>query len=118
MQPKVALITGASSGIGKALAVELGRRGYKVGLTARRVKELEETAAAVAAAGSEALALASDVTDRAAIEGAAAAIEKRFGRIDLLVANAGIAAKPERGKFFDVDAIEKTLSVNLHGVIY
>jgi short-subunit dehydrogenase len=118
MEPRIALVTGASSGIGKALAVELAGRGYKVGLTARRAKELEETAQAIAAAGSEAQVEVADVTDRAAIEAAAAAVERRFGRIDLLVANAGIAAKPERGKFFDVDAIEKTMRVNLFGVIY
>ncbi|HVY60241.1 MAG TPA: SDR family NAD(P)-dependent oxidoreductase [Planctomycetota bacterium] len=118
MEPRIALVTGASSGIGKALSVELGRRGYKVGLTARRAKELEETAQAIAAAGGEAHVEACDVTDRAAVEAAAAALAKRFGRIDLLVANAGIGVKPERGKLFDVDGIERTMRVNVLGVAY
>ena len=118
MDRKVAFITGASSGIGKALAVELARRGYVLGLTARREKELAEVAQAVGAAGSEALVKSADVTDRAAVEAAAAAVEERFGRIDLLVASAGISAAPKRGNYFDVDAVSATIGVNLLGVVH
>jgi short-subunit dehydrogenase len=118
----VALITGASSGIGKEIALELARRGWKLGLTARREKELEEVAEAARAAGAEAEIHLADVADRASVDAAAAAIEKRFGRVDLLIANAGIGLPPaSKEKVLDaaaVDAVEKTFRVNFFGVVY
>jgi short-subunit dehydrogenase len=89
---KVVFITGASSGIGRALAVELGKRGASLGLLARRADVLREIVAEVEAAGGRALALPADVRDAAAVGSAAEELRKAFGAIDVLVANAGVGA--------------------------
>ena len=79
----VAVITGASSGIGAATAIGLGRRGYRIVVGARRLERLERVA------GEEGLALHLDVTDEASVDEFVRAVGKRFGRIDVLVNNAG-----------------------------
>jgi 3-hydroxy acid dehydrogenase/malonic semialdehyde reductase len=79
----VAVITGASSGIGAATAIALGRRGYRIVVGARRVERLERVA------GEEGLALHLDVTDEESVDEFVRAVGKRFGRIDVLVNNAG-----------------------------
>lgn len=89
---KVVFITGASSGIGRALALELARRGASVGLLARRVETLREIVGEIENARGRALALAADVRDAESIERAAAELRAKFGSIDCLVANAGISA--------------------------
>jgi NADP-dependent 3-hydroxy acid dehydrogenase YdfG len=81
----VAVVTGASSGIGAATVVALGRRGYRVVGGARRVEHVRRVV------GESGLALPLDVTDPESIEGFTAEISKRFGRIDVLVNNAGLA---------------------------
>jgi short-subunit dehydrogenase len=86
---QVALITGASSGIGAALARELARRGADVALIARRADRLAQVAADVERQGRRALALAGDVTVDGDLERAVAATRARFGRLDIVVANAG-----------------------------
>src|SRR5215218_8792287 len=88
---KVVLITGASSGIGRALAVEWGKHGARLGLTARRAEELERVAEDVARAGGEALALPADVRDPEAIKAVAGRVRERWGRVDVLIANAGMS---------------------------
>src|SRR5215218_5714329 len=87
---KTIFITGASSGIGRALAVELGRRGAALGLLARRAETLREIAGEVERAGGRALALPADVRDMDAVRGAADQLRARFKRVDAVVANAGI----------------------------
>lgn len=89
---KVVLVTGASSGIGRALAVELGRRGARVGVLARRAEALVEVASEVERAGGKALALTADVRDAAAVEKAVARVLELWGVIDVLVANAGMTS--------------------------
>ena len=89
---KVVFITGASSGIGSALAVELGRRGASVGLLARRGEILGEIARQVEEAGGRALGLPADVRDAEAVREAARQLRAKFGRVDVLVANAGVGA--------------------------
>lgn len=89
---QVVLITGASSGIGRALAVELGRRGASVALLARRAEELQKVAAEVEEAGGRALTLPADVRDAAEVEASVARVLSEWGRVDVLVANAGISA--------------------------
>src|ERR1044072_4196955 len=86
---KVVLITGASSGIGRALALELGRRGARVGLTARRSEELLRLSEEIERAGGEALAVPADVRDPEAMKGVAEKVVERWGRGGVLVANAG-----------------------------
>ncbi len=90
LQGKVALVTGASRGLGKAIAIELGKRGAKVAVNyAKSADGANEAVAAIQAAGSEAAALQADVSDlKAATDLIKATIEK-FGRLDILVNNAG-----------------------------
>src|SRR3712207_1474788 len=87
---KVVLITGASSGIGRALALELGRRGARVALTARRASELSKVAEEVSRAGGQALVLPADVRRAEEINGVAERVREKWGRVDVLVANAGM----------------------------
>jgi NADP-dependent 3-hydroxy acid dehydrogenase YdfG len=88
---KAALVTGASSGIGAAVAVALGGRGARVALAARRVERIEEVAARVRAAGGEAAVMPADLRDEEAVRTVVAWTRERFGRLDALVNNAGLA---------------------------
>lgn len=84
---RVAVITGASSGIGEATARELSAAGYRVALLARRLDRIEALAAEL---GDGALAIRADVTDRESIVAASAAVQEAFGGVDVLVNNAGV----------------------------
>jgi NAD(P)-dependent dehydrogenase (short-subunit alcohol dehydrogenase family) len=87
---KIALVTGSSRSIGKAIAIALAKEGARLVLAARTVAGLESTAAAVKAAGSEALVVPTDVREEAQIENLFKKTMERFGRLDILVNNAGI----------------------------
>src|SRR4029453_17161311 len=89
LHDRVAVVTGASQGIGRAIAVELARVGAHVVVCSRRAEALEPVAAAVRAEGRRALAVACDVGDARQVDHAVARTEDTFGRIDLLVNNAG-----------------------------
>ena len=89
---KTVMITGASSGIGRGLAVEVSRRGAKVGLIARRAEALAEVVREIEAAGGQALALPADVLNAGSLRTAADNLRSSFGPIDVLIANAGIGA--------------------------
>ena len=86
----VALVTGASSGIGEATAVELARQGARVSIVARRRDRLAELAARLEADGTEVLVVEADVTDEAAARGAIEQTVQHFGRLDTVIANAGV----------------------------
>jgi NADP-dependent 3-hydroxy acid dehydrogenase YdfG len=113
---RTALVTGASSGIGVAIAVELGRLGWRVGLGARRVDRLEETAAAVSNAGGTAFAHPLDVTDAGSVAACFAAVDAELGPVDALVNNAGIAT-PGWLHRAAPDAIKREVETNLLGPI-
>ena len=87
----IALVTGANRGLGLETARQLGRLGYRVIVTARDQAKAAEAAAALAKEGLEAMPVALDVTAPATSAAAAAAVERRFGRLDVLVNNAGVA---------------------------
>lgn len=99
---RIAVITGASSGMGRATAILLTTRGAKVALLARRKDALETVAAEIRAHGGEALVLETDVTDQASVEAAAVAVHAHYGNADLVFNNAGlmlpgaIGAQPQR----------------------
>jgi NADP-dependent 3-hydroxy acid dehydrogenase YdfG len=90
LKNKVALVTGASSGIGAATARKLAAAGVKVGLAARRLDRLRALAGEIREAGGEALAIEMDVTDQGAVERGVQALADRFGTIDIVFANAGL----------------------------
>jgi 3-oxoacyl-[acyl-carrier protein] reductase len=87
---KVALVTGASQGIGRACALELARAGAAVALAARNVEKLEAVANEIAAAGGQAKAFALDVASEESIKSGAKAVIAEFGKVEILVNNAGI----------------------------
>jgi NAD(P)-dependent dehydrogenase (short-subunit alcohol dehydrogenase family) len=115
LRDRVALVTGASQGIGRAIAVELAKVGAHVAACSRRADALEGVAAAVRAEGRKALVLPCDVGDGAQVEAAVARTVDTFGRIDVLVNNAGyrIRARLEDLPRREWDAM---LAVNLTGV--
>jgi NAD(P)-dependent dehydrogenase (short-subunit alcohol dehydrogenase family) len=91
-RPKVALVTGAGSGVGRAAALALLQEGYAVVLAGRRKDRLEATARAAGDAGSRALVVPADVADPASVRALFARTREAFGRLDLLFNNAGIGA--------------------------
>ena len=105
-------ITGASSGIGAALAHELADRGWEVAISARRLGELDT----IAAANEHIHAYTCDVTDREAMNKTVATIEKAHGPVALAVLNAGIYL-PTSLPTFDADLFDRTFDVNLGGVV-
>ncbi len=113
----VAIITGASSGIGAALARELARRGFRVGLIARRSELLDALVAEMRSAGATAAAATADVTDRAVLTDAVARLEAELGACDLLVANAG-SGSPTPTHKVPVDIILSTMRLNFDGVVH
>ena len=90
LKDKVALVTGASKGLGKAIALALAQAGAKVALVSRDKTLLDKTAAAIAALGTEAAVFPADVSDEAQVLALEQAVAARFGRVQILVNNAGI----------------------------
>ncbi len=114
---KVVVITGASSGIGKATAELLAAQGAKVVLGARRTEQLESVVAMIRQNGGEAVYAKTDVTERRDLEGLVALAVKQFGRIDVMVNNAGIA-QLYRMEETDVAGWEQMIDVNIKGTLY
>lgn len=110
---KVAFITGGMRGIGLGTARALYSRGYAVVLADL---DLSATEAAAAELGEHALGLEADVTDRASLDAAVTAAVERFGGIDVVVANAGIAPDGQTTRVFDDDVFQRVIDVNLMGV--
>ncbi|MEO8602391.1 MAG: SDR family oxidoreductase, partial [bacterium] len=112
-----ALITGASSGIGRLLALRLARQGARVALVARRAAELESLAGEVRAGGGEAIVLPCDVGDAAAVFATAAAARQQLGSVDILINNAGYG---HHRPFLEWDLadMERMMRVNFFGALY
>ncbi len=114
LRGKVALVTGAARGIGFATSRTLAARGASVALVDLHADAVERAAAQVGAQG--ALAIAADVTDRAAMQRAVAATVERFGGLDVVIANAGIASRVATFRAMPPETFERVLDVNLMGV--
>ncbi|MGW3769916.1 SDR family oxidoreductase [Actinomadura verrucosospora] len=116
MEGRVAVVTGASSGIGEATAERLAQLGAKVALLARRKDRLESAAARIAGGGGNALALPTDVTDRAAVLAAADRVTAELGPVDLVFANAGVQLISQIGDL-KVDDWNAQIDLNIKGVM-
>jgi NADP-dependent 3-hydroxy acid dehydrogenase YdfG len=112
--PRMAIVTGASSGIGAVIAAELGRLGWRVAVGARRVERLDETAEAVRAAGGEPFTHHLDVTDVESVEAFMGAAEAALGPVDVLVNNAGVAT-PGWLHELPAEAVAHEVATNLLG---
>jgi NAD(P)-dependent dehydrogenase (short-subunit alcohol dehydrogenase family) len=111
---KIALVTGASSGLGRHMAIVLARAGARVVALARRLQPLTDLETEIRANGGEALALTVDITDRANVVNAVAKTVERYGSVDILVNNAGIAGS-KRALDYDEAEWQQTLNTNLSG---
>lgn len=117
MTHPVAAITGASSGIGEATALALARKGYAVALGARRTDRLEDLATRIREAGGTAEPIATDVGDAESARAFVETARERLGRLDVLVANAGVMLiGPIPGA--DLDDWRRMIDVNVYGVLY
>jgi NADP-dependent 3-hydroxy acid dehydrogenase YdfG len=113
----VAIVTGASSGIGEATARRLAGHGASVALVARRRDRLEALAAEIEEAGGTALVVEADITDRTQAEAAVQQVVDRFGHLDILVNNAGVMLLgPVVGA--EVEEWERMIAVNVQGLLY
>ncbi|MBS1795511.1 MAG: SDR family oxidoreductase [Acidobacteria bacterium] len=117
IENKVVVITGASGGIGAEIAATLAEKSAKVVLAARRKDRIEEVAARISAAGGTALGLAADVLDRAAMRALVEAAVDAFGRVDVIVNNAGVMPIAPVG-LLKTDEWDRTIDVNIKGVLY
>jgi NAD(P)-dependent dehydrogenase (short-subunit alcohol dehydrogenase family) len=115
MAGRVALVTGASSGIGRRLSTQLAAAGAKVVVAARRTDRLADLVAEIEKAGGQALAVAMDVGDEASVIAGYDAAEKAFGPVDTVYANAGMNIEA-MGLDMPVEAFDQMISVNLRGV--
>ncbi|OJY30877.1 MAG: hypothetical protein BGO98_29395 [Myxococcales bacterium 68-20] len=113
---KTVLITGASSGIGRALAIEYARRGAHVVVTARREAELVEVCKEIEGAGGRADHLVCDVADPEAAHGIAKRGEEILGSLDMIVANAGVGA-PAHASRLSLEDVVRTIDVNVRGAM-
>jgi NAD(P)-dependent dehydrogenase (short-subunit alcohol dehydrogenase family) len=114
---RVVLVTGASSGIGRATALAFAAAGARVALAARRRPLLEEVAELARAGGSEALVVPVDVADRAQVQRCFASVRDHFGRVDVVVNNAGVLI-PAHVLDLDPAQLDAMLRVNLFGALF
>src|SRR5688500_17686491 len=114
---KIVFLTGASSGIGEALAMAMAEKGAVVGLLARREELLREIAGKIEERGGKARVFAADVVNEKDVASAANALRDEFGRIDILIANAGIGGNNKETREFQPAAVKKVIDINLMGAV-
>lgn len=117
LEGTVALVTGASSGIGEATALALAEAGANVALAARRADRLTELASRIEAAGRKALPIEADLTDRAQAESAVARTVSELGRLDTLFNNAGVMLLSPLAHQ-DAEDFDRMIDINLKGLLY
>ncbi len=114
----IALVTGANKGIGYEIAAGLGARGWSVGVGARDDARRESAVEKLRAAGVDAVGVPLDVTDDASVAAAAALVGERFGRLDVLVNNAGVTGgMPQEPTTVDIATVRTAVETNVFGVI-
>ncbi len=113
---KVIFLTGASSGIGEALAIELAKRGAILGLLARREDLLNEIAVKCESVGGKARVFACDVVDEKGVHAAAESLRNEFGKIDIMIANAGIGGSSHAKNLKTAD-VKRVIDINLIGAV-
>lgn len=114
---KTIFLTGASSGIGEALAIELAKKDAILGLVARREELLNELAAKCESIGGTARVFPCDVVDSTTLHAAADRFRREFGHIDIMIANAGIGGNNQETRDYVPDAVKKLIDVNLMGAV-
>jgi len=112
---KVAIVTGAGSGVGRAVSLTLLQNGWSVALAGRRSEALQQTAELAGAAADRAQPVPADVTDEAAVDRLFGATKERFGRLDLLFNNAGSGAPPVPLEEHSLEHWKRVVDVNLTG---
>ncbi len=117
IEGKVVVITGASSGLGEATARHLSGLGAKVVLGARRADRLEQLAAEINADGGEAIAVATDVTDKRAVENLIQQAVTAYGRVDVMINNAGLMAIAPMSQV-NTDEWDRMIDINIKGLLY
>ena len=117
LRDKVAIVTGSSSGIGKAIALRFGQEGAKLVIAAWRLPLCEQTVSEIRKQGGEAWAIQTDVADERQVERLMADTVARYGRIDLLVNNAGIGGG-SRVADTSTEAFDQVMNVNLRGTFF
>ncbi|HEY5044691.1 MAG TPA: SDR family oxidoreductase [Solirubrobacteraceae bacterium] len=116
MAERAAIVTGASSGIGLAIARMLGEEGFGVTMAARRADKLDGAVAGLAADGLDVHAIAANVADEGAIQSVVAAHRERYGRLDVLVNNAGVGIGSPVGEI-QTKHLDMQLSINLRSIV-
>lgn len=114
---KVVLLTGASSGIGNEMSLQIARKGAILGLLARRREELEKLHREIENMGGKAQMFAVDVTDKDGVHAAAKNFREEFGKIDVMIANAGIGGGAVHAKDIKPEDFAKVVNVNLFGAV-
>lgn len=117
LRHKIIWLTGASSGIGEALARELAQRGARLAITARSADKLEKLAAELRTGGGDVLAIPGDVTNPIRMKEIAVRIQRELGPIDLLLTNAG-TYKPTAPEKFDAAEYDEIMKLNYSGMLY
>ena len=117
IEGKSAIVTGASSGLGRQFALALAREGANVAILARRTDRLEQVKAEVEALGVKCISVKCDVADNESIKAAVAEVKEAFGRIDILVNNAGIGTGAP-AESMEENTWDSTIRINLSGVYY
>ncbi len=115
---QVAIVTGASTGIGRAAALALAAEGAKVAVVARSADKLETLTHEITAAGGTALAYAADVADAAAVDRFVVNVLHEWGQLDLFVANAGINTKQRNLHDMSVEQFDQVVAVDMNAVFY
>lgn len=115
---KIAIVTGAGSGVGRAVALALLQEGYSVTLAGRRAEALEQTVASAGERGVRSLTIPTDVSDPVSVHELFKKTRGRFGRLDLLFNNAGVGAPPVPLEDLRIEDWRRVIDINLSGVFY